>query len=121
MQENNKIVINTKDIENDTYPKIFTDNLEYIVVNLYESEELYYKCATLLNNLPICLKKININLYTNEVSSIWLRNEPIITNHMIIRLPSSGSTCTIEEMKDKIKLPFGCKLEIKNVRCISKN
>ncbi len=121
MQENNKIVINTKDIDNDTYPKIFTDNLEYIVVNLYESEELYYKCATLLNNLPICLKKININLYTNEVSSIWLRNEPIITNHMIIRLPSSGSTCTIEEMKDKIKLPFGCELEIKNVRCISKN
>lgn len=117
MQENNKIVINTE-YNDDTYPKIFTDDLEYIVINLYDSEELYYKCATLLNDLPISLKKININLYTNEVSSIWIRDHSIITNHMIIRLPSIGPTCTIEEMKDKIKLPFGCELEIKNIRCI---
>ena len=123
MEENNKIIINTKDIDNNTYPKIFADHLEYIIINLYKSEDLYYKCAILLDNLPISLKKINVNLYTNEISSIWTRHEPIITNRMIIRLPSIGSNCTytLEEMKNKIKLPFGCELEIKDVYCISKN
>ena len=95
----------------------FDECVESIEINLVDSGTEFYNCVVALGNLPYNLQKLIINIKkvnkfgAESTCSISRNGDLQCRTYLKLQLPGlvvNTKSYTLDELKMKIKIPFGC-------------
>jgi hypothetical protein len=93
----------------------FDECIECIEINLVDSGTEFYNCVVALGNLPYNLQKLIININANNKfgnsATISRNGDLIYRSYITMNLPGlvvNTKSYTLDELKMKLKIPFGC-------------